>query len=153
MATKKGDGLLMVYCNVAAEHEEEFNRWYNEEHMPERLAIPGVLSAARYKAVDGGPIYLACYELESPDAWYAEAWQRGEPSRRSAHVASVIGIICSEPCRRICHGHPADRQPRYSGAPRRRISVPAHLDAKFNDAYNHERYPVPAHSGLHPLDG
>ena len=63
MAAKKGDGLLMVYCDVAAEHEEEFNRWYNEEHIPERLAIPGVLNAARYKAVAGGPTYLACYEL------------------------------------------------------------------------------------------
>src|SRR5262249_7452548 len=40
MEAKKGDGLLMVYCDVPAEHEEEFNRWYNEEHIPERLAIP-----------------------------------------------------------------------------------------------------------------
>ena len=45
MAAKKGNGLLMVYCDVAAEHEEEFNHWYNEEHIPERLAIPGVLNA------------------------------------------------------------------------------------------------------------
>jgi uncharacterized protein DUF4286 len=76
MAAKKGDGLLMVYCDVAAEHEEEFNRWYNEEHIPERLAIPGVLNAARYQAVAGGPKYLACYELASPEAWHTEAWQR-----------------------------------------------------------------------------
>src|SRR5437879_951354 len=76
MEAKKGDGLLMVYCDVPAEHEEEFNRWYNEEHIPERLSIPGVLNAARYQAVDGGPKYLACYELASPDAWYAEAWQQ-----------------------------------------------------------------------------
>jgi hypothetical protein len=33
MAAKKGDGLLMVYCDVAAEHEAEFNRWYNEVHV------------------------------------------------------------------------------------------------------------------------
>jgi hypothetical protein len=76
MAAKKGDGLLMVYCDVAAEHEEEFNRWYNNEHIPERLSIPGVLNAARYQAVAGGPKYLACYELASVDAWYAEARQK-----------------------------------------------------------------------------
>jgi hypothetical protein len=76
MTAKKGNGLLMVYCDVAAEHEDEFNRWYNEEHIPERLAIPGVLNAARYKAVEGGPTYLACYELESAEAWYTEAWQQ-----------------------------------------------------------------------------
>ena len=51
-----------------AQHEEEFNRWYNEEHIPEQLAIPGVLNAAQYQAVEGGPKYLACYELASPEA-------------------------------------------------------------------------------------
>jgi hypothetical protein len=70
------DGLLMVYGDVAAEHEEECNRWYNEEHIPERLAIPGVLNEARYGAVAGGPTYLVCYELATPDAWYADAWQQ-----------------------------------------------------------------------------
>jgi hypothetical protein len=33
------DGLLMVYGDVAAEHEEECNRWYNEEHIPEGAAL------------------------------------------------------------------------------------------------------------------
>ncbi len=61
MAAKKGDGLLMVYCDVAAEHEEEFNHWYNEEHIPERLAIPGVLNAARY-------------QMASLDVWQSQAW-------------------------------------------------------------------------------
>ena len=60
MVNKKGRGLLMVYSDVAPEHDDEYNRWYNEEHIPERLSIPGVLSAARYQAVQGGPKYLAC---------------------------------------------------------------------------------------------
>ena len=67
MAAKKGRGLLMVYSDVPPEHDAEYNRWYNEEHIPERLSIPGVLSAARYQAVQGGPKYLACYELGEPE--------------------------------------------------------------------------------------
>ena len=52
MATKrKGDGLLLVYSDVAPENDEEYNRWYNEEHIPERLSIPGVLGRG---AVRGG---------------------------------------------------------------------------------------------------
>ena len=65
MAAKKGNGLLMVYSDVAAEHDEEYNRWYNEEHIYERLSVPGILSAARYEAVVNGPKHLAVYELES----------------------------------------------------------------------------------------
>ena len=57
-AKRKGDGLLLVFSDVAPEHDEEYNRWYNEEHIPERLSIPGVLDAARYEAVQGGPRYL-----------------------------------------------------------------------------------------------
>ena len=43
MAAKKGDGLLMVYSEVPERHEEEYNAWYDTEHIPERLSIPGVL--------------------------------------------------------------------------------------------------------------
>ena len=47
--------------------EEEFNAWYDTEHLPERLAIPGFRSARRWVA-DVGPgegKYLATYELDS----------------------------------------------------------------------------------------
>jgi hypothetical protein len=37
MAAKKGDGLLMVYSDVPAELDEEYNRWYNEEHIAQLL--------------------------------------------------------------------------------------------------------------------
>ena len=61
---KKGNGIFLVYVDIDAKHDKEFNEWYNTEHLPELLAVPGILSAARYKAVKGGPKYLAFYELE-----------------------------------------------------------------------------------------
>ena len=53
MAAKKGDGLLLVFSDVAPENDAEYNRWYNEEHIPERLSIPGVLDAARLRGGRG----------------------------------------------------------------------------------------------------
>ena len=70
MADKKGTGLFMVWCDVTADMEDDFNRWYNEEHLDDLLAIPGILSAARYVAVSGSPKYLACYELANPEVLY-----------------------------------------------------------------------------------
>ena len=35
MADRKGTGILVVMADVPAELEEEFNRWYNEEHIEE----------------------------------------------------------------------------------------------------------------------
>ena len=73
MAAKKGTGLLMVWADVPADKEAEFNRWYNEEHLAERLAIPGFLNGARYEAVKGGPKHLAVYELDTDDVASAAA--------------------------------------------------------------------------------
>ena len=75
MAKKKRHGLLLVMIDVDPEHEEEFNRWYNEEHLPERLACPGFLSGRRFVAVEGEPKYLALYDLESPDVLQSEAYK------------------------------------------------------------------------------
>src|SRR5437870_175322 len=93
MTTKKGAGLLMVWAEVPSDREKEFNRWYNEEHLAERLALPGFLSAARYEAVKGGPKHLACYELESAAVLESEAYTRlrthlTEWTRRSAPEVS-----------------------------------------------------------------
>jgi hypothetical protein len=48
--------------------EEEFNAWYDDEHLPERLAIAGFRSARRWVAdvAPGQGKYLATYELDSP---------------------------------------------------------------------------------------
>ena len=51
------------------EWEDEFNRWYDEEHLPGLLGVPGYLSGRRYLAVDGEPKYMAFYEIESIDAY------------------------------------------------------------------------------------
>ena len=44
-----GGTILVVMMEVDPEHEDEFNRWYNEEHLLERLEIPGYISARRFK--------------------------------------------------------------------------------------------------------
>ena len=60
-------GLLMFMVEIDPAYEEEFNRWYNEEHLPERASCPGFQSARRFKATDGSSRYLALYDLDSPE--------------------------------------------------------------------------------------
>ncbi len=61
-------GLLLTLTEPPPEMEEEFNAWYDDEHMAERLAIPGFRSARRWvtDCKPGEGKYLATYELESP---------------------------------------------------------------------------------------
>lgn len=60
-------GLLLTLTEPPPAMEEEFNAWYDEEHLPERLSIPGFRSARRWVAdvAPGGGKYLATYELDS----------------------------------------------------------------------------------------
>lgn len=46
--------------------EDEFHNWYNTEHIPLRMAVPGFTSARRYSADDGRG-FLAVYEMTSAD--------------------------------------------------------------------------------------
>ena len=40
-------GFLLVFMHPPAECEEEFNAWYDTEHIPERLSVPGILTGLR----------------------------------------------------------------------------------------------------------
>ena len=60
--------FFAVRAAVEPDHEAEFNRWYDEEHVPDFLElIPDCLGAARYRVVDGDGShqYLAVYAFPS----------------------------------------------------------------------------------------
>jgi hypothetical protein len=65
MATSQG--LLLVMADIDPVIEHDFNQWHEQEHLAERMAIPGFLRARRFTAIEGSPKYLALYDLESPD--------------------------------------------------------------------------------------
>src|SRR5262245_61530232 len=60
-------GFLLVLMQPPPALEEEFNAWYDTEHIPERLSVPGFETALRYVCTDGSPRYLAMYDLASAD--------------------------------------------------------------------------------------
>jgi hypothetical protein len=59
-----GSGMLMTFTEVPDEHEQDFNEWYNREHIDERTQLPGFLRSRRYIACEGtvSPKYVAWYE-------------------------------------------------------------------------------------------
>ena len=66
----RGTGMLCVWTDIPPHIEPEFNRWYDREHLAERVAIPGFTRACRYVLTEpqaGAAKYLALYEAESID--------------------------------------------------------------------------------------
>ena len=71
---------LVVLTNAVPGQEEEFDRWYSERHLADVTAVPGFVSAQRFKVVDpsaeGAPKqrYMAIYNIrtEDPEALIAD---------------------------------------------------------------------------------
>jgi hypothetical protein len=67
-----GKGMLLTSMDIDAGDEADFNRWYDREHLEERVAIEGFIEARRYVARTGSPKYLCLYStatievLDSP---------------------------------------------------------------------------------------
>ena len=78
MSARKG--FLLVTMDPPPDVEEEFNDWYDTEHVPDRLAIEGFESGRRFVCVSGWPKYLALYDLRE------------------------IGVLESEPYRKLSWG-------------------------------------------------
>jgi hypothetical protein len=62
LQTREAQGELLIWTNVEAVHEEDFNRWYDREHMKARARIPGFIWSRRYRASEDDKCrYLALY--------------------------------------------------------------------------------------------
>jgi hypothetical protein len=63
--------VYTVFSNAVAGREEEYNRWYSEQHLDDVLRVPGFVAAQRFRlALEDAAApaqYLAIYELETDD--------------------------------------------------------------------------------------
>ncbi len=86
-------GFLLVMMQPPPAFEEEFNAWYDSEHVPERLAVPGILTALRYVCLDGHPRYLAMYDLETFGVLETPAYLKVAYDRSSPWTKRVTGRV------------------------------------------------------------
>ena len=95
---EKAEGLLVVGMNVEPAMEAEFNRWYDEEHVPNLFAIPGVLGARRYEARAGGQKHIAMYHLTAPEVQASPAWKTAIDtpwgSKVRPHTSDRVRFVC-----------------------------------------------------------
>ncbi|KAF5364872.1 hypothetical protein D9757_013045 [Collybiopsis confluens] len=90
-------GLLLVYSDNGPEVlSADFEKWYNEEHIPQRLLFPGCIKASRYLAIDAKhPPWVALYHTTSPDVPESKEWfQLNEMASHSEKtILATIPII------------------------------------------------------------
>jgi hypothetical protein len=58
-----GTGVLAIWSDAVPAHEEEFNNWYTNQHLPERVGVPGFRRGRRYVQDTPGELrYFTLYE-------------------------------------------------------------------------------------------
>jgi hypothetical protein len=65
MAQGDKKGLLFASFDFSAAHADEFHDWYDLEHIPERLRVPGFINAERWIGDENPNIAAATYDLDS----------------------------------------------------------------------------------------
>ena len=89
-------GLFYVYTDPGTVDETEFHDWYDHEHGPARLTVPGFGPAYRYRALDElKPPWLALYELDRPDVVESPEYQAlgANASDRDKAVAAGLATL------------------------------------------------------------
>jgi hypothetical protein len=100
-----GKGMLLTSMDLDAADEPDFSRWYDREHLEERVAIEGFLEARRYVAHSGSPKNLFLYStrtievLDSP-AYRARLsnpteWSKKNMARFKNMIRAVTRITVS----------------------------------------------------------
>ncbi len=94
--------INLVTVDIEVDGAAEFNRWYNEVHVPEILACPGWRANRRYECLDGEPRFLAVYDLDDPDLpfdspeWEAAVgWDEHVDNIRGYHGFRVYRLLSS----------------------------------------------------------
>lgn len=93
-------GMLFVACNVDPAFDLDFNRWYDREHVQERVRIPGFLSGARYFSLSGARKYLGLYRTDSLGAFISADYRAAFECQTPWSAINLDRM--RDPMRRVC---------------------------------------------------
>lgn len=140
-----GATILFSEMTPDIDWEDRFNKWNDSHYVPLHLAVPGFLSAQRYKDAEREN-YLAVYELENEGALSSDDYAAIEnhPSTETRWMQAntvdysrYVGNQISEQRREGLTDDPLDAPILYSAF----FSVPDEAATEFNAWYTEEHVP------------
>lgn len=124
--------------------QDEFDDWYDTEHIPERLRIAGFINGVRWIGAANPKISLAIYDLESLDVLQKPDYLAVSPAHFSPWATRILIGQCTRVCRFNCvQITPGDRvaPDNAQGLFVSALNVAPAADAEFNEWYENEHLP------------
>jgi hypothetical protein len=145
---------VMVFSRPIAGKEAEFNAWYDQEHIPDMLSVPGFEAAQRLVTVQAGtptstlPPYLAIYDVATRDldATNAEVKRRmttgvlrkGDAIDYPGIVTAIFSPLGPPQLAKTFHGStPAAKIPGHNELKPFELIVFSNPETTREDEYNH----------------
>lgn len=136
-------GLTVAGLDYSGVAEDEFDDWYDLEHIPERLVIKGVLGAERWIGVENPKLSIVTYDFESPEVSQSPAYRAISGEHMTVWSKRVVAK-----CKRVCGFDAVQLLPGQQAAPAGAggallvgLNVPEEADAEFNAWCNEEHIP------------
>ena len=136
-------GLLLVGLNYSNAAEDEFNDWYDTEHLPERARTQGFISAQRWRGDNDPKLSVGIYDLESLDVLQTPVYMGIAGANLSPWSKRVVNQ-----CQRICRFEAEQTVPGRQAGPADAgglllvaMNIPAAVESEFNAWYVDEHLP------------
>jgi len=137
-------GTLIAAMNMAQVARDEFDDWYDTEHLPERQRVPGFLVCERWIGAQDRKVSVAAYDLEGLAVLKSPAYLAigGENlSPWSKRVTSRVERLMRFEGDQIL---PGDQLPPAGagGLLLNAMNIAPDLEAEFNEWYDKEHIPT-----------
>lgn len=133
-------GLLIAAMDFSPVAEDEFHDWYDTEHVPERLAVPGFINAQRWIGTTNPKHSVALYDLDNVGVLHSPPYAAVGGDNGSPWTKRVTGAVNMLMRMEAEQLRPGDALAPDDAAAILLISMnvaPEH-EAEFNDWYNQE---------------
>lgn len=97
------ESRLIVLSNAVAGRDDAFNRWYDDVHLADVVAVPGVTAAQRFTLAPGEAwAYAAIYEIAAGDpeavvADIVDRWSSGRMRPTDAFDMDSYRMVLATP--------------------------------------------------------
>jgi hypothetical protein len=136
-------GLLVAGFDSSPVNPDEFNDWYDTEHVPERRRVPGFVNCERWIGAENPRLSIATYDLESLDVLKTGAYRAIAGENLSPWSKRVIGKA-----KRLCRFEAVQMPPGDGVAPAQAgglllfaMNIAPQAESEFNAWYDEEHIP------------
>ena len=85
-------GLLAIWNNANKNFLNEYEEWYNNEHLFERLSVPDINIARRFVSLKSNYNYFTSYEATTPKTFFSNEYinKLNNPTKKTKFVMEFV---------------------------------------------------------------